>query len=133
MKVKDVPQDNQPIGHGETKDTFYAVDDNGNFIKVLSKGWHVTATATDNLQKMFHELEEEAKEKIKRNETSPLEYFMHHFQMDLPLFAAQMGISQRRIKKHFKPDVFKKLDDKTLQGYADFFQIDINELKNFGS
>jgi hypothetical protein len=35
-----------------------------------------------------------------------------------------------RVKRHFKPEVFAKLNDKTLQKYADAFDISIAELKN---
>jgi len=131
MKTHEVPQDSQRLKRGDTTYVNYAVDEKGNFVQVWSKGWDVQDTAMNNLEKMFHDLEQEALEKIKKNEASPLEYFMNHFQLDLPLFAAQMGVSRRKIKKHFKPDVFKKLDDKTLQEYANFFQIDVDTIKNF--
>ena len=131
MKVKDVPQDNMKIRGRNSRYVTYALDENGNYAQVLHEGWEVQETAILSLEKMFNELAEEARERVRKNETSPIEYFMHHFLLDVPLFAAQMGTSQRKIKKHFKPDIFKKMDDRTLQEYADFFRIDINEIKNF--
>ena len=36
-----------------------------------------------------------------------------------------------RVKRHFKPRVFKKLSAKVLQKYADAFEISVAELKAF--
>lgn len=133
MKVNEVPQDkvDKAFKRGDTEYVHYAVDDKGKVVQVMSKGWDVLATSLETLGNMFNDLAEDAKVRIKKGETSPLEYFMHHYQLDLPLFAAQMGISKRKIQKHFNPKVFDSLDDKTLQDYADFFNIDVNEIKNF--
>jgi hypothetical protein len=51
--------------------------------------------------------------------------------MDLPILAAYTGFWQFTIKQHFKPSVFKKLNDKKLFNYSKAFEITINELKNF--
>jgi hypothetical protein len=133
MKVNEVPQDkvDKAFKRGDTTYVHYALDDNGKMVQVWSKGWDVLATSLETLGNMFSELAEDAKERIKKGETSPLEYFMNHYQLDIPLFAAQMGVSKRKIKKHFDAKAFDKLDEKTLQEYADFFNIDINEIKNF--
>jgi hypothetical protein len=36
-----------------------------------------------------------------------------------------------RVKRHGKPSVFKKLNDKILSKYAEAFEITIEELKNY--
>jgi hypothetical protein len=38
---------------------------------------------------------------------------------------------QWRVKRHFKPKVFAKLNDKILQKYAETFEISVDELRNF--
>jgi hypothetical protein len=35
-----------------------------------------------------------------------------------------------RVKRHFKPTVFAKLNDKILKKYADAFAISVDQLKN---
>jgi hypothetical protein len=52
--------------------------------------------------------------------------------MDVALLASYAGKWQWQVKRHMKPDVFKKLDTKVLAGYAAIFNITIEELKNFG-
>jgi hypothetical protein len=133
MKVKEVPQDtvNKSFRRGDTADMHYAVDDNGKVVQVWSKGWDVSENSWKTLWDMFAEMANDAKERIKQGRTSPIEYFMHNAKLDLPLFAAQMEMSKRKIKKHFDPRVFDRIDDKTLQKYADYFKISLNDLKNF--
>jgi hypothetical protein len=130
MKVKEVPQDGRQT-FGDTTLIEYAVDENGKIVPVQSSGWEVRVQAMDNLATMFDEWAAEARERVKNNQSSPIEYFMFHFGLDLPTLAQQMGLSQRMIKKHMKPEVFEKLDDKTLEQYASLFQIDAATIKNF--
>lgn len=130
MKVKEVPQDGRQT-FGDTTLIDYAVDDNGKIVPVQSSGWEVRVLAMDNLANMFDEWAAEARERVKNNQSSPIEYFMFHFGLDLPTLAQQMGLSQRKVKKHMKPGVFEKLDDKILEQYASLFQIKVSDIKNF--
>jgi hypothetical protein len=49
--------------------------------------------------------------------------------MDLPILASYVGIWKWRVKRHFRPAVFNNLNNKTLQKYADVFEVTIEELK----
>jgi len=42
-----------------------------------------------------------------------------------------MSLTKWRVKRHFNPKVFNKLNNDMLQKYADFFNLDVEELKNF--
>ncbi len=130
MKVKEVPQDGRQT-FGDTTLVNYAVDEKGKIIPVQCSGWDVQVLAMNNLAGMFDEWAAEAKERVKNNQSSPIEYFMFYFGLDLPTLAQQMGFSQRKVKKHMKPEVFEKLDGKILEQYAGLFQIDVAALKNF--
>lgn len=74
---------------------------------------------------------EEARKRVLGNESSPIEYFMYRRLMDPPALAQGMGIAEWRVKRHLRPDVFKKLDDRLLKAYAKIFNIEVDELKNF--
>jgi hypothetical protein len=130
MKIKEVPQDGRQT-FGDTTLINYAVDEKGKIVPVQCSGWDVQVLVMDNLANMFDEWAVEAKERVKNNQSSPIEYFMYHFGLDLPTLAQQMGISQRKVKKHMKPEVFEKLDEKILAQYASLFQIDVRTIKNF--
>lgn len=128
-----MPQDGFDLKTFNSTRINYAVDKNGKYIATESSGWDVNDAVMHNFQGYFDELSEEAKKKFLNKESSPLEYFMYHFGLDLTTLAMQIKFSKRKIKKHFNPQIFEKLDDKTLQVYADIFRISIEEIKNFGS
>ena len=132
MKVNDVPQDGSDIKTYNSTRINYALDKDGKYVSTESSGWYVNVVVMNNLQDYFDEKAEDAKQRFFRNETSPLEYFMHHFGVDLQTLSKLIKIPKRKIKKHFKPEIFNKLDDNTLKIYADFFRIDIKTIKEFG-
>ncbi len=129
MKINEVPQDGKRMMR--TKMVQYAVDDNGNFVKVGSNGWNLGYDVACKLRSRFDKLAEEAKERVKADETSPLEYFMNKAYLELHTLAQMTGIPKRKVKKHFKPEVFDTLDDATLQKYATVFLVDLRTLKEF--
>jgi hypothetical protein len=49
--------------------------------------------------------------------------------MDVEILAGYSGFWQWQVKRHLKPDVFKKLSDKKLQKYADAFNVKVEDLK----
>lgn len=130
MKKKEVPQDKSQLQKANIKDMVYAVDENGNYVTELSTGWEPKTIALDNAIKEIEERVEEAKQRVIEKKTSPIEYYMELHKMDVPILASYVGLWQWRVKRHFKPSVFKKLSAKTLQKYANVFEIGIEELKH---
>ncbi|WP_209402605.1 hypothetical protein [Pseudozobellia sp. WGM2] len=129
MKKKEVPQDESQLEKANIKDMVYAVDENGEYVTELSTGWEPKTIALDNAIKEIEERVEDAKKRVLEHKTSPIEYYMELHKMDLPILASYAGMWQWRVKRHFKPSVFEKLSLKTLQKYADIFEISIEELK----
>ena len=128
MKKSDIPQDPSALGR-ITKEVQYVVDDQGNYSTELSNGWEVKASALDITWQDIDNNTKEAREKVLRNEASPLLYFMQLRIMDLPTLAAYTGFWKWQIKRHLKPDVFKKLSEKKLAKYAEAFDVSVDELK----
>jgi hypothetical protein len=131
MKVKEVPQDGKRML--KTTLIHYALDEEGNFEKIQSDGWDPGYYAGFNLQKEFRELSEEAKERVKHGQSSPLEYFMYKAFLD-PIGLAQFTeIPWRKVKKHLKPKGFEKLDEAMLARYAHVLHTDVESIKKFKS
>ncbi|SIT05831.1 hypothetical protein SAMN05421766_10858 [Zobellia uliginosa] len=130
MKKEEVPQDKGLLDSAHTKELTYAVDENGEYTTALSSGWDPKTIALNNAIKEIEERVAKAKERVQNNETSPIEYYMELHKMDLPILSSYVGLWQWRVKRHFKPNIFKKLSQKTLQRYADVFEISIEELKH---
>jgi hypothetical protein len=131
MKIKDVPQDNSPTFEGHGTKAIYAVDENGRYIKTATNGWDVEEVVLRDVLADFEIKTALAQERVLRDETSPIEYFLNKRLMDLPALAQAMGMFQWRVRRHLKPKVFRKLNESLLKRYADLFRIDVSTLKRF--
>lgn len=130
MKKDEVPQDKSNLESANFKEMVYATNEKGEYTTTLSSGWDPKTIALDNAIKDIEERVATAKQRVLKNETSPIEYYMELHKMDVPVLASYVGIWQFRVKRHFKPSIFKKLNEKTLKKYADIFEISLNELKH---
>ncbi len=131
MKIKEVPQDNIKTFKGFGTKAMYAVDENGQYATIPTSGWEVEEVVLRDVIDDFAKLAEEAKSRVIKGNTSPIEYYMNKYFMDLPALAAGMSLTKWRVKRHFNPKVFNKLNNEMLQRYAEFFNLDTADLKNF--
>lgn len=129
MKKNEVPQDKSNLESANFKELCYAVDENGEYTTALSTGWSPKTIALNNAIEALNERISASKQRVKDHKVSPLEYYMELHKMDLPILASYVGIWKWRVKRHFRPAVFKNLNNKTLQKYADVFDITIEELQ----
>ena len=129
MKKEEIPQDKSNLESADFKELCYAVDDKGNYVTAKSSGWDPKTIALDNAIQDINERVEKAKQKVLNNESSPIEYYMELHKMDISILSSYVGIWKWRVKRHFKPSVFKKLNDKILSKYAEVFEISVNELR----
>ena len=83
--------------------------------------------------KEFKELAEQAKERVKNNESSPLEYFMYKACLDPDGLATFGAIPKRKVKKHLTPRGYEKIKDDMLEWYAHVLHTDVETIKNFKS
>ncbi|HEX9980516.1 MAG TPA: hypothetical protein VGB50_08115 [Flavobacterium sp.] len=131
MKQDEVPQDKGNLSDSNLKELVYAVDDKGNYTTALSSGWEPKTIALSNSIDEINQRISDAREQVRNGQASPLLYFMEVSKMDLTILSGYVGMWKWRIKRHFKPDVFKGLNDKILQKYADAFEVPVSQLKNY--
>src|SRR5690554_209921 len=129
MKKDEVPQDKSNLESANFRELCYAIDENGEYTTQNSSGWEPKTIALSNAIEEINQRIKNAKERMERGETSPIEYYMELNKMDLAILASYVGMWKWRVKRHFNPKIFKKLSHKTLQKYAEVFDIPINELK----
>ena len=129
MKKNEVPQDKSNLESANFKELYYAIDENGEYTTELSTGWDPKTIALNNAIEAINERISDSKQRVKDHKVSPLEYYMELHKMDLPILASYAGIWKLRVKRHFRPAIFKNLNNKTLQKYADVFDITIEELQ----
>lgn len=133
MTTKDVKQNqlmNRDTNWQRMAWTIYKVDEQGKY-KTQFERYNDHLIMTLPLADASQEKAEEVKQRILRNESSPIEYFMYKRLLDPKALAQAMGIAVWRLKRHFKPNVFKKLDQSKLQEYAKIFNIPVDDLINF--
>ena len=107
----------------------YALDANGQYVVVPSKGWEVekivnaqaNAEVTAGINKALRDVVE--------GRASPLAYHMATRQMDVALLAANAGIWSLRVRRHLKPQIFNQLPQRVLQRYADALNLDVGQLR----
>lgn len=131
MKKNEVPQDDSPLKRKNINEMVYAVDDDGKFVSVQSSGWEAkTVVQHENLEVLEQRIQQ-ALNDVKAGNVSPIVYFMELNRMDWQTLAAYVGKWTLFVKRHGKPNVFKNLNTKTLQKYADVFGISLTDLQNF--
>ena len=132
MKKKDIPQDPGALDK-LTKEVCYAVDESGNYITELSRGWEVKATALGVTWQDIEKRVAAARQKVLNKEASPILFFMEFRLMNIGIVSAYTGFWKWRIKQHLKLAVFQKLPDKKLQRYAEAFNVSVEDLKTMNA
>jgi hypothetical protein len=130
MKTKDSDVPQQPPRDERWKKAayvIYTVDEQGEYTTTLERddrelilSYHFSDSAQEKAA--------EAKKRVLAGETSAIEYYMYKRLLDPPALAQAMGIATWRVKRHFKPAVFRKLSREMLEEYAKVFGISMNEL-----
>ena len=129
MKKDEVPQDVSALGK-LTTEVCYATDKDGKYTAQQSRGWEVKIDALDVTWKDVENKVAAAKQKALDGEVSPLLFFMERSVMDVAVLAGYMGLFKWQVKRHLKPSVFNKLPQKTLEKYAEVFNVTVEELKS---
>ena len=130
MKISEVPQDPIKTLHGMRK-ALYAVDEKGEYTRTTTGGWESEEIVLTQVIDDFEARADEAAARVRRGETSPIEYFMNKKWMDPLTLAQAMGLFRWQVKRHFKTAVFKKLDGQTLTEYARLFGVSVERLTHF--
>lgn len=131
MKQDEVPQDISNLSTKNVRELCYATDKDGNYTTVLSQGWEPKTIALNNSIQEIEERIAQAKADVRAEFISPIGYFMELHKMDLVVLSDYVGMWKWRVKRHFKPSVFAKLSDKTLNKYAEAFEVTVEQLKNY--
>ena len=128
MEKQQVPQDNIST-YANNKKAIYAVNEKGEYGIVASTGWEVEEAATKQALEELQRQADEAYDAVAKGEMSPLYFHMYDCRMDLQVLAESTGLFKWRIRRHFKPALFKKLSTGLLERYADALGITVEALK----
>jgi hypothetical protein len=126
MKQNEVPQDEHLLK--VTKEIQYAVDENGNYVQIKSTGWDTKNTILKQAWEDIEDELEEARQDVIRGEKSPIYFYMKKNLLDVATLAAYTGFFRFTVKRHFKPLIFKKLNNRKLEKYAGAFNMKTEDL-----
>lgn len=130
MKKKEVPQD-QGLTEGRFADVCYALDENGNYVTVLSEGWKPKVDAMLQAWEVINEKVEQVRQDVLTGKVSPIAYYMEKNIMDVKLLSDYVNLPRRKVRKHIIPEIFFRLEEDILARYAEAFNITVDELRNF--
>lgn len=128
MDVDAVPQEGNRTMGGHRR-AMYARGKDGRMVIVPSRGGEVDETVTLQALELIHDMTEEARGRVLAGKTSPLEYWMYAQRLDLPQLSQVTGLWKWRIRRHFRPEIFARLPEETLQRYAEVMGITVEQLK----
>jgi hypothetical protein len=129
MKQDDVPQDHIAY-YGEGRKAIYAVDAAGNYTTVASSGWNSEAVVTTDAVAEYRRMADEALTRARSGISSPLEYHMYLLRMDVPMLAETARTWQWRVRRHLRPAIFNRLNEKWLRRYGAALGLTIEQLKS---
>ena len=127
MNKEQVTQDKDSSMDKNYKSIVYAIDIDGNYIKVPSVGWEPENFALKQAWDSINENIEQAKKQVISGEISPIGYYMEKNQYTVKRLAHLAGFPKRKIRKHLNPKNFAKLNQKTFETYTTVFQITIEQ------
>jgi hypothetical protein len=127
MKISEVPQERGIIPEN-LKEVCYAVDEGGNYVLAESVGWEPKNVTNDQAWEVIHAQVADALGKIHAGQQSPLAFHRVINQMNISLLSKYVRMNRWRVKRHLKPDVFKRLKSDILKRYADVFGITVEQL-----
>lgn len=127
MKLDEVPQDDGGTHAGHHK-LLYAVDEQGRYCGAPSQGWEAEAFCT---RLAVQELEEQAAAALadwRAGRRSPLPWLMYRSRLDEAALAQIVGLWRWRLRRHFRPAVYRRLPAKLLARYAEAFGVELDAL-----
>jgi len=123
MKEKDLK-----VEFKEQEIVLYAEKEDNSFGAIVT-GSLASKNHLDDYFAKKENLKKELQADIKSGKISPVYFYMLMQDMGQGDLAKRIGISKRRLRKHFTPGGFAKLDDVMLQKYAVVFGVTVEQMK----
>jgi hypothetical protein len=118
VKDGEVPQDRARTLDGQRK-ALYAVNEQGEYHIVKSAGWEAEEIVLNQAIVECDEQTADAWDRARRGLTSPLEYHMRRRRMDVLVLAQSTGFFQWQVRRHLRPETFRRLSARQFARYAD--------------
>ena len=94
----------------------------------VQTGSYLTRNYLDDYELKRRHLEDSLKERIRKEEVSPVYYYMVLEDLTISELAARAGIRKSKVKKHLVPEHFRSLPAGILQRYSEVFDVPVSSL-----
>jgi hypothetical protein len=128
MKKEEVPQQ-APEDFDLPTMGLYVVSEKGGYEVVPSVGWEAV---NEGVSQALHALAQAAaavRKKVEAGELSTLAFHMAVRQYSPKLLGEYLDMWAFQVKRHMKPQVFARLPQATLERYARFLNMTVEELR----
>ncbi len=115
--------------YGQYRELSYSYEDGGKFEQTVGFHGDADRLILQQAWDLFNERIADARQRVLEGKVSPIAYYMEKNLLDPMNLSMMAGISLWRVKWHFKPGVFKRLSEPTMQKYATAFNVTIDQLK----
>lgn len=115
--------------YGQSRELFYYYKEGGVYDKKVGFHPETDRIVLQQAWDLFQERISDARKRVLNGEASPVVYYMEKNLLDPMNLSMMAGIAVWRVKRHLKPSVFNRLNEKTLQKYATAFNVTIDQLK----
>jgi hypothetical protein len=129
MRPDEVPEQSAPLLEGQRK-AVYVVDQDGHYLIAQSGGTEAEITVTEQAVAWFAKLAEDARQRARLGETSPMEYHMFRLRMDVPTLAQATGLWRWRVRRHLTAKSFARLSPILLARYAEALGLTTTQLRS---
>lgn len=127
MDIDQVPQEGNRTLGGHRK-ALYARDADGRIGLVPSRGWEAEEIVTRQAVEELDRLTDDARRRVQAGTAAPLEYHMYKARMDSLMLAQVTGLWHWRVRRHLRPDIFRRLGPALLARYAEALGIGVDAL-----
>ena len=107
----------------------YAVGEDGRYMLSPSLGWEAKNIVNDQAWAVIVEETRRIHQQVQSGKLSPIAYYQAKHQMDIGLLARYVDMAGWRVKRHRRPEIFRRLSERILQRYATVFGVTTTELK----
>jgi hypothetical protein len=123
MEKDKVPQDDENMLEGKTRELQYAIDESGKYVAVKSVGWEPKNIILKQEWELINEKVAKAKALVEKGKYSPLYYHMKKNLMSSRVLANYAEISWFKVLSHLKPKGFLKITEEQSKKYKYAFNM----------
>lgn len=132
MKLDEVPQ-HDSSSYGGHKKLLYVTTEDGRYTPSQSSGWDTEAYATQLAVETLQQQAQQAYQQWQQGLLSPLPFLMYQARLDETGLSQISGVWRWRIRRHFKPDHYRRLSAALLQRYSDALAVPLAQLQAYQS